>query len=213
MAPTTCWLLEVITRSIAQIEEALGDVNNEQGEDGESMLAAIDSYQKVIDLNESEAMVERAEERIAALKKPETREFIAWFSKQDFSPTNDPSLPPSTLPGGSEIPGLPDLDLSLPALDLGGESTPETPKGRQQGCPILRVSLLILQPQKKQPQKKRPRTKVLANLHQPRKQRRKQRPNLVRVTPRKRNRLQLNPASELGGESSIAPTVMRITSR
>ena len=58
------------------------------------MLAAIDSYQKVIDLNESEAMVERAEERIAALKKPETREFIAWFSKQDFSPTNDPSLPP-----------------------------------------------------------------------------------------------------------------------
>ena len=115
--------------AIAQIEEALGDVNNEQGEDGESMLAAIDSYQKVIDLNESEAMVERAEERIAALKKPETREFIAWFSKQDFSPTNDPSLPPSTLPGGSEIPGLPDLDLSLPALDLGGESTSETPEG------------------------------------------------------------------------------------
>ena len=115
--------------AIAQIEEALGDVNNEQGEDGESMLAAIDSYQKVIDLNESEAMVERAEERIAALKKPETREFIAWFSKQDFSPTNDPSLPPSTLPGGSEIPGLPDLDLSLPALDLGGEGTSETPEG------------------------------------------------------------------------------------
>jgi len=115
--------------AIAQIEEALGDVTNEQGEDGESMLAAIDSYRKVIDLNESEAMVERAEERIAALKKPETREFIAWFSKQDFSPTNDPSLPPSTLPGGSEIPGLPDLDLSLPALDLGGEGTSETPEG------------------------------------------------------------------------------------
>ena len=115
--------------AIAQIEEALGDVNNEQGEDGESMLAAIDSYQKVIDLNESEAMVERAEERIAALKKPANREFIAWFSEQDFSPTNDPSLPPSTLPGGSEIPGLPDLDLSLPALDLGGESTSETPEG------------------------------------------------------------------------------------
>ena len=115
--------------AIAQIEEALGDVNNEQGEDGESMLAAIDSYQKVIDLNESEAMVERAEERIAALKKPETRDILAWFSKQDFSPTNDPSLPPSTLPGGSEIPGLPDLDLSLPALDLGGESTSETPEG------------------------------------------------------------------------------------
>ncbi|MEC7680642.1 MAG: tetratricopeptide repeat protein, partial [Planctomycetota bacterium] len=76
--------------AIAQIEEALGDVSNEQGEDGESMLAAIDSYQKVIDLNESEAMVERAEERIAALKKPATREFIAWFSEQDFSPTNDP---------------------------------------------------------------------------------------------------------------------------
>ena len=115
--------------AIAQIEEALGDVTNEQGEDGESMLAAIDSYQKVIDLNESEAMVERAEERIAALKKPANREFIAWFSEQDFSPTNDPSLPPSTLPGGSEIPGLPDLDLSLPALDLGGESTSETPEG------------------------------------------------------------------------------------
>ena len=115
--------------AIAQIEEALGDVSDEQGEDGESMLAAIDSYQKVIDLNESEAMVERAEERIAALKKPATREFIAWFSEQDFSPTNDPSLPPSTLPGGSEIPGLPDLDLSLPALDLGGEGTSETPEG------------------------------------------------------------------------------------
>lgn len=113
--------------AIAQIEEALGDLSDEQGEDGESMLAAIDSYQKVIDLNESEAMVERAEERIAALKKPATREFIAWFSKQDFSPTNDPSLPPSTLPGGSEIPGLP--DLSLPALDLGGEGTSETPEG------------------------------------------------------------------------------------
>ena len=115
--------------AIAQIEEALGDMVDGPSEDGESMLAAINSYQKVIDLNESEAIVERAEERIAALKKPENREFIAWFNEQDFSPTNDPSLPPSTLPGGSEIPGLPDLDLSLPALDLGGEGTSETPEG------------------------------------------------------------------------------------
>ena len=61
----------------------------------------------------------------------------------------------STLPGGSEIPGLPDLDLSLPALDLGGEGTSETPEGGLELPDTEGESATILQPQKKQPQKKR----------------------------------------------------------
>jgi hypothetical protein len=99
---------------IAQACEALGDVDG-----------AKTSYEQVVKVNESEAMVKRAEERIAALEKPQTQDFLAWFGEQDFSPP-DPSLPP-TLPGGNTLPEMP--DLSLPTLDLGGDSSTATPEG------------------------------------------------------------------------------------
>lgn len=100
---------------IAQAREALGDFKK-----------AIESYNQVIQVNESEAMVKRAEARIEALERPESQAFLAWFSEQDFSPAVDPSLPP-TLPGGNALPEMP--DLGLPALDLGVDGETTTPEG------------------------------------------------------------------------------------
>jgi hypothetical protein len=71
-----------------------------------------------------EAMVEKAQQRIDILSKPEAQAFVTWFSEQDFSPP-DPSLPPS-LPGGNQLPDMP--DLSLPPLDFGGDEEATAPK-------------------------------------------------------------------------------------
>ncbi|MFK8114595.1 MAG: tetratricopeptide repeat protein [Rubripirellula sp.] len=90
---------------IARAAESLGNADD-----------AIAAYNDVIADNESEAMVKKAEGRIAALGKSQTTEFMAWFADQDFTPA-DPSLPPS-LPGSDALPDLPDLELS--DLDLGG---------------------------------------------------------------------------------------------
>lgn len=90
---------------IARAEESLGEID-----------AAIEAYEKTIAVNESEAMVKRAQARIDSLSSPETKQFLAWFDEQDFSPA-DPSLPPS-LPSGTALPELPDLTLP----DLGGAS-------------------------------------------------------------------------------------------
>ncbi|MDG2224295.1 MAG: tetratricopeptide repeat protein, partial [Rubripirellula sp.] len=83
---------------IAQANEALGNLKD-----------AITAYEAVAKAKESEAMIALANSRIETLKNPETEKFMAWFSDQDFSPA-DPSLPP-TLPSGTSIPGIPDLDL------------------------------------------------------------------------------------------------------
>lgn len=90
---------------IAQAAEALGNLDE-----------AIEAYKKVVEIKESDAMVEKAQERIDILSKPEAQAFVTWFSDQDFSPP-DPSMPPS-LPSGNQLPEMP--DLTLPPLDLGG---------------------------------------------------------------------------------------------
>lgn len=99
---------------IARAQESLGDVEG-----------AIESYQEVISVNESEAMVEKAQDRIDTLSTRQSRDFLAWFSQQDFSPA-DPSLPPALLEGSglSDGPDFKLPKLELPGLDLGsgGES-------------------------------------------------------------------------------------------
>ncbi|TWU47726.1 YfgM family protein [Rubripirellula reticaptiva] len=94
---------------LARAHESLGELDE-----------AIAQYKETIAVGESDEMTEKAEERIAALGKPGTKSFLAWFADQDFSPS-DPSLPPS-LPGSASLPDLPDLDL--PDLNLpGGENS------------------------------------------------------------------------------------------
>ncbi|MCA9135318.1 MAG: tetratricopeptide repeat protein [Planctomycetales bacterium] len=91
---------------------------------------AIAAYKRVVEANESKEMVEVAEERIDRLSDPDTSDFLAWFSEQDFSPA-DPSLPPE-LPGASSLPDLPDLEL--PSLNLGDEmKASEEPAGTIEG--------------------------------------------------------------------------------
>ncbi|WP_230273317.1 tetratricopeptide repeat protein [Rhodopirellula halodulae] len=88
---------------LAQIAEARGDIEG-----------AIEQYEAAMAVGESAAMIEEAKARVEVLSSPQSKEFLAWFDEQDFSPA-DPSLPPS-LPGAGELPDLPDLDL--PPLDL-----------------------------------------------------------------------------------------------
>lgn len=114
---------------IARAQESLGDIEQ-----------AIESYRKVIEVDESEAMVKKAEDRINTLSTRQASEFLAWFSAQDFSPA-DPSLPPSLL-DNSELSDGPEFSLppfELPGLDLntgdegqpvdGGIEMPEEGKG------------------------------------------------------------------------------------
>ena len=91
---------------IALASESMGDLD-----------AATEAYKQCIDMNESKEMVNKAQRRIDELSQPETKEFVAWFAEQDFSPA-DPSMPP-TLPGGSSLPDLP--DLKLPTLGTDGD--------------------------------------------------------------------------------------------
>ncbi|MFG0291297.1 MAG: tetratricopeptide repeat protein [Rhodopirellula sp. JB044] len=87
---------------LARIAEALGNTDD-----------AISNYEAVMAASESDAMVEEAQNRIEILSKPASKEFLAWFGEQDFSPA-DPSLPPS-LPSDQMLPDLPDLDF--PEID------------------------------------------------------------------------------------------------
>ena len=94
---------------IARAAESLGELDQ-----------AVEAYQQVVKIGESEAIIEQAEQRIAAIGEPRTEEFLAWFSDQDFAPA-DPSLPPS-MPGFGSLPDMPDLKLTeLP----GGEAKDE----------------------------------------------------------------------------------------
>ncbi|EMI21715.1 hypothetical protein RMSM_01355 [Rhodopirellula maiorica SM1] len=105
-------LLSRANFGIARSEEALGNLDK-----------AIAAYKECARIGESEEMVEACEERIAALSKESTKDFLAWFKDQDFSPS-DPSAPPS-LPSGAMLPEMPDLDLP----DLGGASDEEPGDG------------------------------------------------------------------------------------
>jgi tetratricopeptide (TPR) repeat protein len=96
---------------LAQIAEARGNIEE-----------AVEEYEAAMAVGESAAMIEEAKSRVAALSSPQSKDFLAWFQEQDFSPA-EPSLPPS-LPGAGELPDLPDLDL--PPLDLPLEDMPET---------------------------------------------------------------------------------------
>jgi tetratricopeptide (TPR) repeat protein len=71
---------------IARAEESLRNLEE-----------ATKAYEQVVSIAESEAMIKQAEQRIAALRDPKTKEFLAWFNDQDFAPA-DPSLPPSMPP-------------------------------------------------------------------------------------------------------------------
>jgi len=92
---------------------------------------AISSYNRVIDIGESDAIATAARNRIEHLKSPMTQEFFAWFAKQDFTPA-DPSVPPA-LPSGVSLPDLPDLDLpdvsplNVPAELKGDAATGNAP--------------------------------------------------------------------------------------
>ena len=102
---------------IAQAAESLGDLK-----------AAEEAYRQVIAINESEAMVEMSENRIATLSEPRTQEFMTWFAEQKFAsiapPNADPSMPPSV-----DIPGLPDIDLPDLKLNSSEEVTPRDLEG------------------------------------------------------------------------------------
>lgn len=81
---------------IARADESLGNFED-----------ATKAYEQVVSIAESEAMIKQAEQRIAALSDPKTKEFLVWFDDQDFAPA-DPSLPPS-MPGLDTLPDQPEL--------------------------------------------------------------------------------------------------------
>ncbi|MDA8743388.1 tetratricopeptide repeat protein [Rubripirellula amarantea] len=108
---------------LARTAESLGELDE-----------AVEQYKKTIAIGESEAMIEKAQSRIDSLAKADTKQFLAWFADQDFSPA-EPSLPPS-LPDANELPDLPDLSLDLPELDLpGGEDSDVMDKESEMDLP------------------------------------------------------------------------------
>ena len=82
---------------LARIEESLGNIDE-----------AVEQYEKCVGVNESKEMVEVAQERIETLSSAGSKEFLAWFMKEDFAP-KAPSLPPS-LPPMSSLPDIPDFE-------------------------------------------------------------------------------------------------------
>ena len=78
--------------------------------------AAITAYNEVINVNESEAMVENATSRIAYLESDAGKDFTSWFKDADFKPAQMPNPDPS-LPPMSGLEGLPGLNLDLPAVE------------------------------------------------------------------------------------------------
>lgn len=83
---------------LARVAESMGELDE-----------AIKHYEETIAVGESEAMIEKAQERIASLASPTTQQFLTWFADQDFSPA-EPSLPPA-LPDSDMLPDGPDLEL------------------------------------------------------------------------------------------------------
>jgi tetratricopeptide (TPR) repeat protein len=122
---------------ISRANYGLGLAAESLGEVDEASAA----YQGVVDANESEQMVSVAKERMERLVDPQVKEFLAWFSEQDFAPA-DPSLPPE-LPGATTLPDLPDLEL--PDLSLGdgmkASDGPAEPVEGGLGLPDLEVQV------------------------------------------------------------------------
>ena len=105
---------------LARVSESLGNIEE-----------AIEAYEKCASTAESKEMAEACENRIKALSSESTKEFLTWFAAQDFSPA-DPSAPPS-LPSGSVLPDLPDLDL--PDLELDGSESDKEPTNDKLSMP------------------------------------------------------------------------------
>lgn len=74
---------------------------------------AKEAYEVVVTLNESAEMTKLAEERIAALDRPQIQEFVTWFSEQ--KPSAFDPLPPPGVPSGSLLPDSP--DITAPPVD------------------------------------------------------------------------------------------------
>lgn len=105
--------------ALGRAEESLGNLDE-----------AIAAYQQVAAMGESDAVVEQAEDRIAALSEPATAAFIEWFQDQDFAP-QDPSLPPAlggveTLPDDPDLPLL-ELEPTMPGAADGEDTEPSEP--------------------------------------------------------------------------------------
>lgn len=99
---------------LARAHEALGETD-----------AAVEAYQQVIEIEESDAMVEFANQRITSLEREDTQEFLTWFGEQ--RPTSaDPSLPPGT-PETGGLPAMP--DISIPDFSAVGDQPIAPPSG------------------------------------------------------------------------------------
>jgi len=83
---------------LGRAHESLGDLKD-----------ATAAYQKAASMTDNDAIIASANQRIELLKTSDTKDFLAWFAKQDFKQA-DPSMPP-LFPDGNELPDLPDLDL------------------------------------------------------------------------------------------------------
>lgn len=103
---------------LARAHESLGQVDQ-----------ALAAYNRLVEINESEAIVKLAQQRIAQLKTPMTEEFLVWFAKQDFRPPT-PAVPPG-MPGADSLPDMPNFDLPdlsslIPSTPLPTEPGDET---------------------------------------------------------------------------------------
>ena len=119
---------ETLLKSRAYLGVALAQAT--LGDTSEAKAA----YLKVIEANESEAMVENANARIESLGSQSNEDFAAWFKTADFN--SDPSLPPtSALPGMPtfEMPATPssgsESSVDGEANPLSGEAAPRNLEG------------------------------------------------------------------------------------
>ncbi len=128
--------------------ETLAGVDvGEDGENVEGVEPAIEVYQRLVQTYPNSVFVEPAQKRIASLKSPETKDFYAWYRKQDPSPLDRPGpqdnrqpgspsdfRPPASSDDGPVLPGatedaLKDFEKMLKEIeaDKDAPSTPEEP--------------------------------------------------------------------------------------
>lgn len=100
---------------LARAHEALGNVDE-----------AIAAYEQVIAHEESDAMVQAAEQQIASLKSSDTQQFLAWFAEQKPE-LMDPAASPE-MPSTNMLPDVPDMTLPQTPAAPEPPATPETPE-------------------------------------------------------------------------------------
>ena len=83
----------------------------------ESVKAASDAWQAVLNQNQASIARDLVENRIAELKKPETASFYAWFHKLDPTPADDLNLPGFPSGPASTVPNVPS-NLNPPKFEL-----------------------------------------------------------------------------------------------